>query len=54
MLLASYAPSSAAEVLIVIIRTWKDARTIQVQIVRIDGTERRGGPIVAAATPIVS
>ena len=51
---AEHAPSSVAVVLIVVIRTWIDVRTIQVQIVRIVSIVRRGGPIVAVATPIVS
>ena len=51
---AEHAPSSVAVVLIVVIRTWIDVRTIQVQIVRIVSIVRRRGPIVAVATPIVS
>ena len=53
-LLAEHAPSSEAEVLSVAIRTWIDVCTDQVQTVRIVSIERRGGPIAAVATPIVS
>ena len=48
-----YAPSSVAEVLIVEIRTWSDAYSIQEQIVRIVSMICRRGPIVAGTTSIV-
>ena len=40
-------------VLIAVIGTWVDVRTIQVQVVRIVVIVHSRGPIVAVATPIV-
>lgn len=53
-LLTEHAPSSAAEVLILGIRTWIDVCNAQIQKVRTISIVRRGGPIVAVAPPMFS
>ena len=47
------APNRLTVVLIVVVGTWVDVRTIEVQVVRIVVIVRCTGPIVAVRAPIV-